>query len=57
MTVKGTRTSWVVAGLGTVVSGVGLALRRSKLRTGIIGFGLAHVVLGVLDRLRPSVKH
>lgn len=56
---KGTTTSWIVAGVGTAVSGIGLAMRRSnlsKLGTGILGFGLAHVVLGVLDQFRPSVK-
>ncbi len=53
---KGTTTSWLVTGLGAVVSGLGATMRRSRLGAGVIGFGLAHVVLGLLDRLRPSVN-
>lgn len=50
---KGTTTGWLVTGLGAVVSGLGATMRQSRLGTGILGFGLAHVVLGVLDLLRP----
>lgn len=38
--------------LGTVVSASGAALLKSKYKlaaTGVIGFGLAHVVLGAID--------
>lgn len=50
---KSTTTSWVVTGLGAVVSGLGAAMRQSRLGTGILGFGLAHMVLGILDMVRP----
>lgn len=53
---KSTTTSWVVTSLGAVVSGLGATMRRSRLGTGILGFGLAHVVLGMLDMLRPTVN-
>ncbi len=53
---KSTTTGWIVTSLGAVVSGVGATMRRSRLGTGILGFGLAHVVLGVLDLLRPTVN-
>lgn len=52
---KRASTDWVVTGLGAAVSTAGvLAMRnRSKalLGSGILGFGLAHVVLGVIDRV------
>jgi len=50
---KSTTTSWVVTGLGAVVSGLGATMRQSRLGTGILGFGLAHMVLGILDMVRP----
>jgi hypothetical protein len=50
---KSTATSWVVTGLGAVVSGLGATMRQSRLGTGILGFGLAHIVLGVVDMIRP----
>lgn len=56
---KDRTTDWIVAGIGAAVSGIGYAMRRSKrsrLGTGILGFGLAHVVLGVLDQFRSRVK-
>ena len=58
---KGTTTSWAITGLGAAVSGLGVGVLRrkgvSKLGAGILGFGLAHVALGLLDMLRPSVRH
>ncbi|MEW6523590.1 MAG: hypothetical protein AB1445_08500 [Bacillota bacterium] len=53
---KAQTTSWVVLGLGAAVSAVGLAI-PGRLGSGVIGFGVAHVVLGALDMLRPSVRH
>ena len=50
-------TSWFVSGLGLVVSALGTKLINRKIGAGILGFGLAHVVLGQLDRLRPTVKN
>ncbi len=53
---KGMTTSWTVAGLGLAVTGVG-KLVGGHLGAGIMGFGLAHVALGMLDMLRPTVRH
>lgn len=50
---KSTATSWVVTGLGAVVSGLGATMRQNRLGSGILGFGLAHIVLGLLDMIRP----
>lgn len=53
---KPSATSWTVTGVGTAVSGLGALLLKSKWRAGILGFGLAHVVLGLLDMARPVVR-
>lgn len=50
------KTSWTVLGLGTVVTGLGSWLLRGSLRSGVMGFGVAHIVLGALDMLRPTVR-
>jgi len=48
-------TSWIVAGLGILVALVGWYLVPNGWGYGLIGFGLAQIVLGVLDLLRdPS---
>lgn len=44
--------SWIVTGLGIIVSLLGYYLTPSAWGYGILGFGLAHVVLGVLDMFR-----
>lgn len=49
-------TSWVVSGLGILVSSIGARMAKNRVGAGIVGFGLAHVLLGQLDRLRPTVK-
>jgi hypothetical protein len=54
---KRTTTSWVVTGLGATVTGVGATLLSGPIAAGAVGFGLAHVVLGVADMFRPSVRH
>ncbi|WP_158212443.1 hypothetical protein [Natranaerobius trueperi] len=41
----------VVIGLGTIVSGVGRKL-GGKIGAGILGFGLAHIFLGTLSKLK-----
>ncbi|MBD8497132.1 hypothetical protein [Paenibacillus arenosi] len=47
--------SWVVAAIGVVVSLLGYYLTPSAWGFGIMGFGLAHVLLGILDMFRaPS---
>ncbi|NGM82869.1 asparagine synthase [Paenibacillus sp. 7124] len=46
------REGLIPAVLGTVVSASGAALLGSKYKmiaTGVLGFGLAHVVLGAID--------
>jgi len=54
---KPTTTSWIVTGLGAAVTGVGATmLSGTMLGAGVVGFGLAHVALGVLDMVRPSIK-
>jgi hypothetical protein len=49
-------TSWVVSGLGLAVSALGAKKLNKKYGAGILGFGLAHIILGQLDRTRPTVK-
>lgn len=53
--VNGRTTSWVVTGVGAAVTAAGL-MTGGMLGAGITGFGLAHVVLGVLDMFRPTVQ-
>jgi hypothetical protein len=53
---KATTTSLAVAGTGAAVSGLGALLLKSKWGAGILGFGLAHVILGLLDMARPTVR-
>lgn len=49
-------TSWVVVILGILVSFIGYSMLPDNLGAGLLGFGLAHVVLGLLDRIRPSLN-
>jgi hypothetical protein len=49
-------TGWIVAGVGAVVTGAG-AVIGGTVGAGVAGFGLAHIVLGVLDNMRPTVKN
>lgn len=49
-------TGWAISGLGVLVSTIGAKMLGKKVGAGILGFGLAHVLLGQLDRLRPTVK-
>ena len=50
-------TSWFVSGLGLAVSALGSKMINKKVGAGILGFGLAHIVLGQLDRIRPTIKN
>ncbi|MGI6357865.1 MAG: hypothetical protein ACOX2K_04120 [Bacillota bacterium] len=50
------KTGFYVAGLGALVSGAGLFLRNRRVGNGVLGFGLAHVVLGGLDLMRPALR-
>jgi hypothetical protein len=49
-------TSLAVIGLGLVATVFGLRKLKGNVGAGMIGFGLAHVVLGLLDALRTSAK-
>lgn len=48
-------TGWVVSGVGAAVTGLGLIV-GGRVGAGISGFGMAHVVLGVLDHYRTTVR-
>lgn len=50
-----TRTGMFVTGLGVAATAVGRMVGGS-VGAGITGFGVAHIVLGVLDGVRPSVR-
>ncbi|NLU49127.1 MAG: hypothetical protein GXX09_01770 [Syntrophomonadaceae bacterium] len=53
-----TTTNWSVVGLGAAVAALGATLfRRSRFGAGAIGFGLAHMLLGTLDRVRAAARH
>jgi hypothetical protein len=49
-------TSLVVIVLGVVATVLGLRKLRGNVGAGVTGFGLAHVVLGLLDALRTTEK-
>ncbi|MFW6035247.1 MAG: hypothetical protein ACOCRZ_03220 [Halothermotrichaceae bacterium] len=53
---KARTTNWIVATLGVAVTALGWSLLPSLWGAGILGFGAAHIVLGVLDTQRPTVK-
>jgi len=53
---KTNKTSLVVTGLGAAVTTVGATALSGPIAAGVVGFGAAHVVLGVLDMFRPAVK-
>ncbi|MBE0467177.1 MAG: hypothetical protein IBX71_08165 [Candidatus Desulforudis sp.] len=53
---RGSLTSWIVIGLGVIVAAVGWLFVTGLLGAGLIGFGLAHIVLGIIDLFRPTVK-
>lgn len=48
--------SWIVTGLGVIVSLLGWFLTPDEWGWGILGFGLAHIVLGLLDMFREPVN-
>ncbi len=50
-------TSWFISGVGLAVTALGTKMLDKKIGAGLLGFGLAHVVLGQLDRVRPTVKN
>ena len=48
--------SWIVTGLGVIVSLLGYYLTPNAWGYGILGFGLAHIVLGILDMFRNPAR-
>ncbi|MEK3786658.1 MULTISPECIES: hypothetical protein [Paenibacillus] len=48
--------SWIVTGLGIIVSLLGYYLTPNAWGYGILGFGLAHIVLGILDMFRRPIE-
>ena len=55
MSVKIEKTSWSIALAGLLIVGVGY-LTGGALRWGAFGFGLAFILLGLYDMLRPKVN-
>ena len=53
---KATGTSWTITIIGVVVTLLGWFLRPGEFGAGVMGFGLAHIVLGLLDMTRPTVR-
>lgn len=53
---KAKTTSYSVTGLGIAVSALGWSMLPSKIGAGVLGFGAAHVLLGLLDSRRPTVR-
>ncbi|HOB09589.1 MAG: hypothetical protein WAP20_07875 [Limnochordia bacterium] len=55
---KANSANVVVTALGAAVSGIGYTLMRrsprSRFASGLLGFGLAHVALGMLDMSREK---
>jgi hypothetical protein len=49
-------TSWVVTALGIIISIMGWYLTPNAWGYGIFGFGVAHIVLGMLDMFREPVR-
>jgi 1,4-dihydroxy-2-naphthoate octaprenyltransferase len=56
VSVNGNTTSWIVTILGVVVTAIGYLMLPGEFAAGVLGFGLAHIVLGLLDMLRPTVR-
>ncbi|WP_167348465.1 hypothetical protein [Paenibacillus etheri] len=50
------KVSWIVAGLGVIVSLIGYYMTPSAWGYGILGFGIAHIVLGILDMFRSPLR-
>lgn len=57
MKARAKTTSWVVTGLGAAVTAVGATALSGPIAAGAIGFGAAHMVLGVLDMYRPTIRN
>lgn len=49
-------TSWVLVGVGAAATALGATVLRGPIGAGAIGFGAAHVLLGLLDMTRPTIR-
>ncbi|MBN2984245.1 hypothetical protein [Cohnella algarum] len=49
-------TSWIVIAIGVVVSLIGWFMTPSAWGYGILGHGLAWIVLGILDMFRAPAR-
>ncbi|MGG3279644.1 hypothetical protein [Paenibacillus solani] len=49
--------NWIVFGLGMIVSLLGYYLIPNDWGYGILGFGLAHILLGILSMFRRPVQN
>ncbi|MEW6574121.1 MAG: hypothetical protein AB1374_10870 [Bacillota bacterium] len=49
-------TSWTVVGAGAAVTAIGATALSGPAAAGVMGFGGAHVVLGLLDMVRPTIR-
>lgn len=49
-------TSLIVVIVGAIVTIIGMFFVVGRLGAGITGFGLAHIFLGLLDMMRPTVR-
>ncbi|MFC5702062.1 hypothetical protein ACFPVX_12245 [Cohnella faecalis] len=47
--------SWIVAGLGIVISLFGWYVTPGSWGYGIMGFGIAFILLGILDMFRAPI--
>ncbi|MFE5319530.1 hypothetical protein ACFQ88_12560 [Paenibacillus sp. NPDC056579] len=49
--------SWIVVVLGIIVSSFGWYITPGAWGYGLFGFGMAHIVLGIIDMFRFSPNH
>lgn len=56
MKMKTNKTDLYVTGLGAAVTAVGAAALSGAASYAVMGYGAAHVVLGVLDMIRQQGK-
>ena len=49
-------TGWIVVGVGAVVSIIGQLMRPSEFGAGVLRIWPCHIILGILDMMRPTVR-
>lgn len=50
------KTSWYVVVVGVIITVVGVSMVRGTFGAGVTGFGIATIVLGLLDMVRQPAK-